>query len=91
VDGRYFSQFDRQDPLQGPARDQAWSGTAHALIAELGVGTVTATTLQMGYGLAGLFAGIGLTVLVAGLGSCGPLGGRGEGTEDAGDPAAHPA
>ena len=68
VDGRYFSQFDRQDPLQGPARDQAWSGTAHALIAELGVGTVTATTLQMGYGLAGLFAGIGLTILVAGLG-----------------------
>ena len=68
VDGRYFSQFDRQDPLQGPARDQAWSGTAHALIAELGVGTMTATSLQMGYGLAGLFAGIGLTVLVAGLG-----------------------
>jgi hypothetical protein len=68
VDGRYFSQFDRMDPLQGPARDQAWSGTAHALIAELGVGTMTATSLQMGYGLAGLFAGIGLTVLVAGLG-----------------------
>ena len=68
VDGRYFSQFDRQDPLQGPARDQAWSGTAHALIAELGVGTVTATTLQMGYGLAGLFAGIGLTILIAGAG-----------------------
>ena len=68
VDGRYWTAFDRQDPLQGPARDQAWSGTAHALIAELGVGTVTATTLQMGYGLAGLFAGIGLTILIAGAG-----------------------
>jgi hypothetical protein len=68
VDGRYWTGFDRQDPLQGPARDLAWSGTAHALIAELGVGTVTASTLQMGLGLAGLFAGIGLTVLVAGLG-----------------------
>ena len=68
VDGRYFSQFDRQDPLQGPARDKAWSGTAHALIAELGVGTLTATNLQMGYALAGLFAGIGATILIAGLG-----------------------
>ena len=68
VDGRYWTGFDRQDPLQGPARDQAWSGTAHALIAELGVGTVTASTLQMGLGLAGLFAGIGVTILVAGLG-----------------------
>jgi hypothetical protein len=68
VDGRYWTGFDRLDPLQGPARDQAWSGTAHALIAELGVGTVTASTLQMGYGLAGLFAGIGVTILVAGLG-----------------------
>ena len=68
VDGRYWTGFDRQDPLEGPAREQAWSGTAHALIAELGVGTVTASTLQMGYGLAGLFAGIGVTILVAGLG-----------------------
>jgi hypothetical protein len=68
VDGRYWSQFDRLDPIQGPAREQAWTGTAHALIAELGVGSVTASTLQMGYGLAGLFAGIGFTVLIAGLG-----------------------
>jgi hypothetical protein len=68
VDGRYFSQFDRQNPIEGPARDKAWSGTAHALIAELGVGSVTASTLQMGLGLAGLFAGIGLTLIVAGLG-----------------------
>ena len=68
VDGRYWSQFDRQDPIEGAAREKAWTGTAHALIAELGVGTVTASTLQMGYGLAGLFAGMGFTVLVAGLG-----------------------
>jgi hypothetical protein len=68
VDGRYWTDFDRQHPIEGPARDKAWTGTAHALIANLGVGTVTATTLQMGYGLAGLFAGIGFTVLFAGLG-----------------------
>jgi hypothetical protein len=68
VDGRYWTDFDRQHPIEGPARDKAWTGTAHALIANLGVGTVTASTLQMGFGLAGLFAGIGFTVLVAGLG-----------------------
>jgi hypothetical protein len=68
VNGRYFTDFDRQNPIEGPARDKAWSGTAHALIANLGVGTVTASTLQMGLGLAGLFAGVGLTVLIAGLG-----------------------
>ena len=68
VDGRYFSQFDRQHPLEGPARAAAWSPLAHGLIAELGVGAVTATTLQMGFGLAALFAALGATILVAGTG-----------------------
>jgi hypothetical protein len=68
VDGRYWTDFDRQDPIEGPARDKAWTGTAHALIAELGVGTLTATNLQMGFGIAALFGAIGFTVLVAGLG-----------------------
>ncbi|MEP6468782.1 MAG: hypothetical protein ABJC24_03335 [Chloroflexota bacterium] len=68
VDGRYFSDFDRLNPIEGPARDQAWSGTAHALIGELGVGTVTATALQMGLALAGLFAGLGATLILTGAG-----------------------
>lgn len=68
VDGRYWTDFDRSHPLEGPARSQAWSGTAHGLFAELGVGTVTASTLQIGLGLSGLFAGVGLLALVAGLG-----------------------
>ena len=63
VDGRYWTGFDRQHPLEGPAREMAWSGTAHGLFAELGVGTVTHSTLQMGLGLAGLFAGLGATFL----------------------------
>jgi hypothetical protein len=67
-DGRYWVDFDRMHPIEGAARGQIWSGTAHALIGELGVGTVTATALQMGLALAGLFAGIGFTVLVAGAG-----------------------
>ncbi len=68
VEGRYWTGFDRMHPLEGPARDQAWNGTAHALIAELGVGTVTHSALQLGLAIAGTLAAIGLTVLVAGLG-----------------------
>ena len=68
VDGRYFSQFNRADPIEGPARDKAWSATAHGLIANLGVGTVTATALQMGLAIAAIFAGIGSLALLSGLG-----------------------
>jgi len=68
VDGRYWTDFDRLHPLEGSARGQAWTGTAHGLVAELGVGTVTASTLKMGLALAGLFAGVGATALLAGLG-----------------------
>lgn len=68
VDGRYWTDFDRRHPLEGPARGQAWSGTAHGLVAELGVGTVTHSTLQMGLALAGILAGLGLTFLFAGGG-----------------------
>lgn len=68
VDGRYWAAFDRSNPIDAAVRAQAWTGVAHALIGELGVGTVTATTLQMGLGMAGLFAGVGLTFIIAGLG-----------------------
>jgi hypothetical protein len=68
VDGRYFSQFNRANPIEGKARDQAWSGTGLALISNLGVGTATATALQLGLGIAGIFAGFGLFALVAGFG-----------------------
>lgn len=68
VDGRYYTDFDRQHPIEGPARSQAWSGTAHGLFAELGVGTVTDSALQLALTLAGLFAGIGVTLVLAGAG-----------------------
>jgi hypothetical protein len=66
--GKYWTGFDRTDPIQAAARDKVWTGTAHALIAELGVGSVTASALTMGLGIAALFALIGLTVLMTGLG-----------------------
>jgi hypothetical protein len=66
--GKYWTGFDRTNPVEGAARDKVWTGTAIALIGELGVGTVTATSIQMGMGLAALFALIGLTVVMTGLG-----------------------
>ena len=68
VDGRYFSEFNRANPIEGKARDQAWSALAHGLIAELGVGSVTGSTLQMGLGLGALFLGVGLVTFTAGAG-----------------------
>ena len=68
IDGRYWADFNREHPLEGPARAQAWTGVAHALIAELGVGTVTASALQLGLGLAALFAGVGATFILMGAG-----------------------
>ena len=67
VDGRYWTGFDRTDILDGPARAQAWSGTAHGLVGELGVGAVTHSTLQLGLGIAALLAGLGVVCMVMGV------------------------
>lgn len=67
VDGRYWTGFERTDLLDGPARDGAWSGTAHALVAELGVGAATHSTLQLALGVAALLAGLGVVSLVMGI------------------------
>ncbi len=68
VAGRYWADFDRSNPVDAAVRAQAWTGVAHALIGELGVGTVTASALQMGLALAGLFAAVGFTFILTGLG-----------------------
>ena len=66
--GKYWTGFDRTNPVEGAARDKVWTGTALALIGQLGVGSVTASALQMGLGIAALFALVGLTVVLTGLG-----------------------
>ena len=68
VDGRYWTGFDRSIPVQAEARDMAWSGTAHALVAELGVGAATHSTLMMGLGIAGILGGLGLVFMLTGGG-----------------------
>jgi hypothetical protein len=68
VEGRYWTDFDRQHPIEGPARGQAWSGTVHGLFGELGVGTVTASTLQLAQAVTFLILGLGLVFMVSGGG-----------------------
>ena len=65
---RYWTGFDRTNPIEGAAREKIWTGTAHALVANLGVGSVTASALTMGLGIAALFALVGATVVLTGLG-----------------------
>jgi len=67
-DGKYWTGFDRNDPIEGPARAAIWTATAHALVGELGVGAVTASTLQLGLGVAAFMGGVGLTLILLGLG-----------------------
>ena len=68
VNGRYFTGFNRLHPLDGKAREQAWSGLAHGLFAELGVGATTASVLELATMVAFLVLGFGLIFIVAGLG-----------------------
>jgi hypothetical protein len=76
--GGYWTDFDRQHPLEGPARSQAWSGTAQGIVGELGVGTVTHSALQLGLGLAGIFAGVGMLSIIAGAGLMWAARGQGD-------------
>ncbi|MGZ6299271.1 MAG: hypothetical protein ACXWMN_02105 [Candidatus Limnocylindria bacterium] len=68
VDGRYYADFNRANPIEGAARDKAWSPTALGLIGQLGVGTTTASALQLAFALAVLFAGVGFITLLLGVG-----------------------
>jgi len=67
-DGRYWTGFDRNNPIEAAARGQIWTPTAHALIGELGVGSATASALQLGLGMAAILGGVGLMFLITGLG-----------------------
>ena len=67
-DGSYWTGFDRTNPIQAAARGQIWTPTALALIGELGVGSATASALQIGLGMAAILGGIGLMFLITGLG-----------------------
>ena len=61
VNERYWTDFSRTDVLDGPAREMAWSGTAHALVAELGVGAATHSALMLALGVFGAIGQSALT------------------------------
>jgi hypothetical protein len=67
VNGRYWTEFNRTDLLDGPAREATWTGTTHALVAELGVGAATHSALMLALGIAGLLAGLGVVTLAMGI------------------------
>lgn len=77
--GGYWTDFNRMHPIEGPARAQAWSGTAHGLFGELGVGTVTASTLQLANGISAMIVGLGLTIILLGAGLIWTATGKEEG------------
>ena len=68
VDGRYYADFNNANPVDAAVRGLAWSPLPLSLIGQLGVGAVTASSLQMGLGMAGLFAAVGFGFLLAGVG-----------------------
>jgi hypothetical protein len=68
TEGRYWTQFNRTHPLDGPGRELAWSGTVHGLFAELGVGATSFSALQMGQAMALIAMAFGVAFIVTGAG-----------------------
>lgn len=68
VAGRYYSQLDRSHPLEGPVRNQAWSGLTLALIGVLAGGAATGSTIQVALGVAVIFLIFGGVLIFTGFG-----------------------
>ena len=68
VDGRYYADFNFANPVDSVVRGLAWSPLPLSLIGQLGVGAVTATTLQMGFAMVGLLLAVGFGFELAGFG-----------------------
>lgn len=73
VDGRYWLDFDRMHPIEGVARDSAWTGATHGTLANLAAGTVTHNfaLFVLGFGvfvtaLGALFLLVGILFFLAG-------------------------
>ena len=67
VDGKYYSDFDRRHPLEGPARTMAWNPLALSLNAQLIGGVNSDLQAGMAHFLSwSIFAGFGLMFAVSG-------------------------
>ncbi|WP_062527971.1 hypothetical protein [Demequina rhizosphaerae] len=69
VADQYWADFEYGNEIAMQVRGQAWTGVAHGLFGELGVGSVTASTLKLGLGISALIAGLGLLFLALGAAS----------------------
>jgi hypothetical protein len=67
VDGRYWTDFDRQHPLEGPARAGAWSG-AHGLLASISSGVAADYAAGFAHFAAWRTMLIGLAIALGGAG-----------------------
>jgi hypothetical protein len=68
VDGRYFSDFNRSDPVEAAARDLAWSPLAWGLLGSLIGGVNSDLTGGMAHFMSwSIFMGLGFMFTVAGI------------------------
>lgn len=68
VDGRYFSDLDRNHPLEGAVRDQAWSPLAFGLLGQLIGGVNADYQAGMAHFMSwSIFVGLGFMFTVAGV------------------------
>ncbi len=64
----YWSDYDRTNPVEAQLRGKVWSDTALALQGPLGVGAVTASTLNLALGVSAVIAGLGGSFILLGVG-----------------------
>ncbi|PIT92501.1 MAG: hypothetical protein COU08_02215 [Candidatus Harrisonbacteria bacterium CG10_big_fil_rev_8_21_14_0_10_42_17] len=67
IDGRYWNDFDRNHPLEGPARELAWTATAHGLLANLAAGTATHSLVILTLFVGCLTIGFGVLFFLGGI------------------------
>jgi len=68
VNGRYWTDFDRMHPLEGPARDKVWTPTAQALLAQISAGVASDFQGQFARAMGLIIVGLGLTFVTVGGG-----------------------
>jgi hypothetical protein len=67
VDGRYWTMFDRQHPIEGPARGQAWEG-ANGILASISSGVAADYAAGFAHFAAWRTMVVGLAILLGGFG-----------------------
>jgi len=68
INGRYWQDFNRAHPIEGLARNMAWSPTVLGLLASLQAGFASHTLVELVWYIGLLIIGLGMTFLFGGLG-----------------------